>query len=118
MNIEFIIVFVWLILSFGISGLLSVASFFLGEKNPDKEKVSVYECGFDPFHNPGEPFSIRFFLIAILFLVFDLEITYLFPWSVNSNHISLVGQVYVYLFLGILVFGLIYEWIKGGLDWE
>jgi len=118
MNLEFIVIFLWLLLSFTISGLLSTLSFLLGEKNPDKEKVSVYECGFDPFHNPGEPFSIRFFLIAILFLVFDLEITYLFPWSINSNHISLYGQVCIYIFLFILIIGLIYEWVKGGLEWE
>jgi len=79
MNIEFIIIFIILIISIGLSGIISIASYLLGDKSPDKEKVSVYECGFDPFHSPGEPFSIRFFLIAILFLVFDLEISYLFP---------------------------------------
>jgi NADH:ubiquinone oxidoreductase subunit 3 (subunit A) len=79
MNLEFIVLFILLVISLLLSTIISTVSFFLGDKNPDKEKVSVYECGFDPFHNPGEPFSIRFFLIAILFLVFDLEISHLFP---------------------------------------
>jgi len=102
----------------GLSGIISTASFILSEKTPDKEKVSVYECGFDPFHNPGEPFSVRFFLIAILFLIFDLEITYLLPWSNFSAYLSINGQTIVYIFVIILVIGLIYEWVKGGLEWE
>ena len=73
---------------------------------------------FDPFHNPGEPFSIRFFLIAILFLVFDLEISYLFRWFVSSFLINLARQIFLFWFLVILVLGLIYEWIRGGLEWE
>lgn len=118
MNLNLIILFFILFWSFLISGIISIASFFLSEKNPDKEKVSVYECGFDPFHNPGEPFSIRFFLIAILFLVFDLEITYLFPWSITTGFINLTGQLIIYIFIIILTIGLIYEWLKGGLEWE
>lgn len=118
MNINFKIILIIIILSLIISTLISGASFLLSQKTPDKEKVSPYECGFDPFHNPGEPFSIRFFLIAILFLVFDLEISYLFPWSCVTNVISLKGQVIILLFLLILTAGLIYEWIKGGLEWE
>lgn len=118
MNIEFIIIFIILIISIGLSGIISIASYLLGDKSPDKEKVSVYECGFDPFHSPGEPFSIRFFLIAILFLVFDLEISYLFPWSIATNMITLETQIVVALFIVILTLGLIYEWLKGGLEWE
>lgn len=118
MNIELLLLLIFLIISIGLSAIISIASFVLGEKNPDKEKVSVYECGFDPFHNPGEPFSIRFFLIAILFLVFDLEISFLFPWSVSTSGLDLYTQGVVFLFLIILVLGLIYEWMKGGLDWE
>ena len=79
MNLDFLTILIILIISLLLSAVISIASYLLGEKSPDKEKVSVYECGFDPFHSPGEPFSIRFFLIAILFLVFDLEISYLFP---------------------------------------
>jgi len=118
MNLEFIIIFIALIISLLLSIIISMASYLLSQKSPDKEKVTVYECGFDPFHTPGEPFSIRFFLVAILFLVFDLEISYLFPWSTTSNIINLQGHFIVYLFLLILILGLIYEWIKGGLEWE
>ena len=118
MIIEFKLIFIALIISLILSIIISGTSFLLGDKSPDKEKVSVYECGFDPFHNPGEPFSIRFFLIGILFLVFDLEISYLFPWSYISNIVSLKGQLIIYTFLIILTVGLIYEWIKGGLEWE
>nr|ALO20823.1 NADH dehydrogenase subunit 3 [Eudendrium capillare] len=118
MNLEFYIILIIFLISFILSGVILTLSSLLSDKSPDKEKVSVYECGFDPFHNPGEPFSIKFFLIGILFLIFDLEVTYLFPWSVGTNLINLKGQLIVYLFLFILIIGLIYEWIKGGLDWE
>ena len=118
MNLDFLTILIVLTISFLLSSVISLASFILSERSPDKEKVSVYECGFDPFHSPGEPFSIRFFLIAILFLVFDLEISYLFPWSATSSIIGMKGQVVVALFLVILTLGLIYEWIKGGLEWE
>ena len=118
MKIEFQIILLLVIFSGGLSVIIALASYILSDKTPDKEKVSVYECGFDPFHSPGKPFSIRFFLIAILFLVFDLEISYLFPWSCSSNLISLAGQNIVILFLIILTIGLIYEWLKGGLEWE
>lgn len=79
MVLDFQIIILILIFSIGLSIIIAVASYILSDKRPDKEKVSVYECGFDPFHSPGKPFSIRFFLIAILFLIFDLEISYLFP---------------------------------------
>lgn len=118
MNLEIVVIFIFLLISITLSTIISIASYVLSEKSPDKEKVSVYECGFDPFHNPGEPFSIRFFLIAILFLVFDLEISYLFPWSNNTFMINKEGQILITIFIIILILGLIYEWIKGGLDWE
>lgn len=118
MNLELFSLFIFLMLSFLICITISSVSFLLSQRNPNKEKVSVYECGFDPFHNPGEPFSIRFFLISILFLVFDLEISYLFPWSLSSFLIDYVGQAFLILFLLILIWGLVYEWMKGGLEWE
>lgn len=118
MDINILSLFIVISISIILSSVISLASYFLTEKNPDKEKVSVYECGFDPFHHPGEPFSIRFFLIAILFLVFDLEISYLFPWSCVLSTINLIGQTFIHFFLIILTLGLVYEWIKGGLEWE
>lgn len=87
MNTDYQIILLVIIFSAGLSLVIGIASYLLSDKTPDKEKVSVYECGFDPFHSPGKPFSIRFFLIAILFLVFDLEISYLFPWSCCTNTI-------------------------------
>lgn len=118
MVLDFKVLMLILVFSIGLSVIIAVASYILSDKTPDKEKVSVYECGFDPFHSPGKPFSVRFFLIAILFLVFDLEISYLFPWSCSSNIVFLKGQWIVILFLVILTIGLIYEWLKGGLEWE
>lgn len=118
MNSELKIIILFFFISLLICIIIPLASLILGDKSPDKEKVSVYECGFNPFHNPGEPFSIRFFLIAILFLIFDLEISYLFPWSSSSNLVLLKGQIIIYLFLIILIIGLIYEWLRGGLEWE
>nr|QYH44905.1 NADH dehydrogenase subunit 3 [Craspedacusta sowerbii] len=118
MNLEFFSLLILLMFGVILSSVISVASYFLGEKSPDREKVSVYECGFDPMNNPGEPFSVRFFLIAILFLVFDLEISFLFPWSVGMSSIPLEGHFVIFIFLIILTMGLIYEWKKGGLEWE
>lgn len=83
--------FVLLVFSVVLSALFSGASYFLGVKQPDREKVSAYECGFEPFGIPGRPFSVRFFLVGILFLIFDLEISFLFPWCVLFNQISPFG---------------------------
>nr|AVP26546.1 NADH dehydrogenase subunit 3 [Cyanea nozakii] len=111
-------ILVTIIISIIIALVVGLASYFLGETSPDKEKVSVYECGFSSFDNPGNPISIRFFLIGILFLIFDLEISLIFPWSISSYNGSLYGTWVVFAFLIILTWGLIYEWIKGGLEWE
>ena len=109
----------FLLISVLLSLIIPFLSFILTEKNPDKEKNSVYECGFSPIYQPGKPFSIRFFIIAILFLVFDLEIILLFPWSYSY---LLDGNIYfnatAICFFIILAVGLYYEWIKGGLEWE
>ena len=118
MNLEFKIIFICLFISYLLSFIISFISLLLSEKTPDKEKVTIYECGFNPIHIPGKPFSIKFFLIAILFLIFDLEISYLFPWSVSSNMINIKGQIIIIIFIIILTIGLIYEWVKGGLEWE
>ena len=118
MNLEFIPIIILLVFGVILSSIISMVSFILGDKTPDKEKVSVYECGFDPIHSPGEPFSIKFFLIAILFLVFDLEISFIFPWSITANQLPLIGHSLIFLFLLILTLGLIYESIQGGLEWE
>nr|YP_001648673.1 NADH dehydrogenase subunit 3 [Plakinastrella cf. onkodes DVL-2011]ABW83953.1 NADH dehydrogenase subunit 3 [Plakinastrella cf. onkodes DVL-2011] len=116
--LEFFVIFIMLCVSIGLSIIISGASYTLGVKQPDSEKVSVYECGFDPFESSRIPFSVRFFLIGILFMIFDLEISFIFPWSVVFNQITLFGYWTMIVFLIILTLGLIYEWVKGGLEWE
>nr|YP_004123585.1 NADH dehydrogenase subunit 3 [Plakina monolopha]ADO51357.1 NADH dehydrogenase subunit 3 [Plakina monolopha] len=116
--LEFFVIFIMLCISIGLSIIISGASYTLGAKQPDSEKVSVYECGFDPFESSRIPFSVRFFLIGILFMIFDLEISFIFPWSVVFNQIPLFGYWTMIIFLFILTLGLVYEWVKGGLEWE
>nr|YP_001648462.1 NADH dehydrogenase subunit 3 [Amphimedon compressa]ABW76537.1 NADH dehydrogenase subunit 3 [Amphimedon compressa] len=118
MNIEFIGIFLLLFFSIILSTVISGASYIVGVKQPDGEKTSVYECGFDPFESSRIPFSVRFFLVGILFMIFDLEISFLFPWSVVYNQTGLFGFWTMVLFLIILTIGLIYEWVQGGLEWE
>lgn len=106
------------LISIVLSVVLVGASYLLSENKPDQEKVSVYECGFDPFGDSRQKFEVRFFLVGILFIIFDLEISFLFPWSIVINNLSLLGYWSMYIFLVILTLGLVYEWLKGGLDWE
>lgn len=91
MDMEFLGVFLLILLSIILSTIISGASYIVGVKQPDSEKVSVYECGFDPFGSSRVPFSVKFFLVGILFLIFDLEISFLFPWCVVYNQIELLG---------------------------
>jgi NADH-quinone oxidoreductase subunit A len=95
-----------------------LASTALGVNRPDSEKLSPYECGFEAFEDARMKFDVRYYLVAILFILFDLEIAFLFPWAVVLEEIGLFGFVAMLLFLGILVVGFIYEWMKGALEWE
>ena len=90
----------------------------LGPHRPDPEKLSPYECGFEAFEDARMKFDVRYYLVAILFILFDLEIAFLFPWAVVINEIGLAGFFAMMLFLAILVVGFIYEWMKGALEWE
>jgi NADH-quinone oxidoreductase subunit A len=90
----------------------------LGPSRPDPEKLSPYECGFEAFEDARMKFDVRYYLVAILFILFDLEIAFLFPWAVVINEIGLAGFLAMMLFLGILVVGFVYEWKKGALEWE
>ncbi len=92
--------------------------FLVALKRPDSEKLSPYECGFDPFGDARAQFDIRFYLVAILFIIFDLEIAFLFPWAVVLTDIGMLGFWSMMVFLGILTVGFIYEWKKGALEWE
>jgi NADH-quinone oxidoreductase subunit A len=90
----------------------------LGPSRPDPEKLSPYECGFEAFEDARMKFDVRYYLVAILFILFDLEIAFLFPWAVALNDIGLAGFLAMMLFLGILVVGFVYEWMTGALEWE
>ena len=90
----------------------------LGPSRPDTEKLSPYECGFEPFEDARMKFDVRYYLVAILFILFDLEIAFLFPWAVSLDAIGFFGFAAMMIFLAILVVGFIYEWMKGALDWE
>ena len=91
---------------------------FLSPNKPDSEKLSPYECGFESFEDSRMKFDVRYYLVAILFIIFDLEIAFLFPWAVVLEEIGMFGFLSMMLFLGILVVGFIYEWKKGALEWE
>ena len=103
----------------GVIGMALLAlGFILGPRRPDAAKNSPYECGFEAFENARMKFDVRYYLVAILFIIFDLEIAFLFPWAVVLDKIGMVGFVAMAVFLGILVVGFIYEWKKGALEWE
>ena len=100
-------------------GVLPIAmGYLLAPNKPDPEKLSPYECGFEAFEDARMKFDVRYYLIAILFILFDLEIAFLFPWAVALKKIGFAGFVAMMVFLGILTVGFIYEWKKGALDWE
>jgi NADH-quinone oxidoreductase subunit A len=92
--------------------------FVVAPNKPDSEKLSPYECGFEAFEDARMKFDVRYYLVAILFILFDLEIAFLFPWAIVLKEIGIFGFVSMMVFLGILVVGFIYEWMKGALEWE
>jgi NADH-quinone oxidoreductase subunit A len=97
---------------------LLVAPFFVAYSNPDPEKLSAYECGFNSFDDARMKFDVRFYLVAILFIIFDLEVAFLFPWAVSFAEIGWFGFWSMMVFLGVLTIGFIYEWKKGALEWD
>ena len=115
---EYLPIALFLIIALGLSGAFIVVNFILSPKNPDPEKLSAYECGFEPFEDSRMEFDVRFYLVAILFIIFDLEIAFLFPWAISLGNIGLIGFISMMIFLFILTIGFIYEWKKGALDWE
>ena len=106
--------FIALVLSCG----FIILNYFFSPKSPDPEKLSPYECGFEPFNDSRMEFDVRFYLVAILFIIFDLEIAFLFPWAISLGTIGVFGFTSMMIFLFILTVGFIYEWKKGALDWE
>ncbi|MET0027894.1 MAG: NADH-quinone oxidoreductase subunit A [Candidatus Thiodiazotropha sp.] len=109
---------IFLAVAFVMGGVVIGLGFLLGTRKPDSEKLSPYECGFEAFEDSRMKFDVRYYLVAILFIIFDLEIAFLFPWAVVLDQIGMVGFIAMMVFLGILVIGFIYEWKKGALEWE
>ncbi len=111
-----LVIFIGVALVIGI-GLL-VVPFIIAYKNPDPEKLSAYECGFAPFDDARMKFDVRFYLVSILFIIFDLEVAFLFPWAVAFKQVGLFGFWSMMVFLAVLTIGFIYEWRKGALEWD
>ena len=119
MNLDqYLPVLLFILVGVGVGVLPQVLGRLLGPVRPDSEKNSPYECGFEAFEDARMKFDVRYYLVAILFIIFDLEIAFLFPWAVALKEIGAVGFWSVMVFLGILVVGFVYEWKKGALDWE
>ncbi len=119
---SFLLEYLPILIFLGIAAVISVgavaASYIAAPQNPDADKVSAYECGFDAFDDARGRFDVRFYLVAILFIIFDLEVAFLFPWAVSFREIGLYGFWSMMVFLGILTIGFIYEWKKGALEWD
>tara|TARA_Y100000590_G_scaffold425730_1_gene534032 strand:- start:158 stop:598 length:441 start_codon:yes stop_codon:yes gene_type:complete len=115
---DYLAIAIFLFISLGLSILFIIINFTFSPKKPDPEKLSTYECGFEPFEDSRMEFDVRFYLVAILFIIFDLEIAFLFPWAISLGSIGLFGFLSMMIFLFILTVGFVYEWKKGALDWE
>jgi NADH-quinone oxidoreductase subunit A len=111
-----LVIFIGLSLVIGLA--LLIAPFLVAYQNPDPEKLSAYECGFNAFDDARMKFDVRFYLVAILFIIFDLEVAFLFPWAVAFKDIGWFGFTSMMIFLGVLTVGFIYEWRKGALEWD
>jgi NADH-quinone oxidoreductase subunit A len=116
--IEYLPILIFIGIALGLSGMILAASYVLARQRPDAEKLSPYECGFEPFEDARGRFDVRFYLVAILFIIFDLEVAFLFPWAVSLGNIGLLGFWSMMIFLGVLTVGFVYEWKKGALEWE
>ena len=115
---EYLSIIIFLFISLLLSIGFIVINYIASPSNPDPEKLSAYECGFEAFDNARIEFDVRFYLVAILFIIFDLEIAFLFPWAISLGNIGLLGFYSMMAFLFILPIGFIYEWKKGALEWE
>ena len=115
---EYVPVLIFLGVGAAVGVVLLALGFLLGRGQKDEEKLSPYECGFEAFEDARMKFDVRYYLVAILFILFDLEIAFLFPWATVINDIGVPGFLAMMLFLAILVVGFVYEWMKGALEWE
>ena len=116
--IEYLPVLIFIGVAAALSVIMVLASYLAAKQKPDTEKLSAYECGFDAFDDSRGRFDVRFYLVSILFIIFDLEIAFLFPWAISLGTIGLVCFWSMVVFLTVLTIGFIYEWKKGALDWE
>lgn len=116
--LEYLPILIFLGLATGLAAVMVIASYIAGRQKPDPEKNSAYECGFEAFDDARTRFDVRFYLVAILFIIFDLEVAFLFPWAVSLGDIGVFGFWSMVVFLGILTVGFVYEWRKGALEWE
>ena len=115
---DYLPIILFLVIALILSAGFILINFLLSPNNPDPEKLSAYECGFEPFNDSRMEFDVRFYLVAILFIIFDLEIAFLFPWAISLGGIGPLGFWSMMFFLGVLTIGFIYEWKKGALEWE
>ena len=111
-------IIIFMSVAFGFSAIVLLASILAGKRRPYKGKLAAYECGFDAFSDTRSKFDVRFYLVAILFIIFDLEIAFLFPWAISLGNTGAFGFWSMAVFVGVLAVGLLYEWKKGALDWE
>ena len=116
--LDYLPLVVFIAVAIGIGLALLVVPFIVAYKNPDPEKLSAYECGFDAFDDARMKFDVRFYLVAILFIIFDLEVAFLFPWAVAFGKLGATGFWSMMVFLGVLTIGFAYEWKKGALEWD
>ena len=117
-KIEYLGFLIYFLITFGLAIIMILASYVVSPRAGDAEKLSAYECGFEPFDDARKKFDIQFYLIAILFIIFDLEIAFLFPWALCLGQLPMYGFWSMVLFLLILAVGFVYEWKKGALDWQ
>lgn len=116
--LEYLPILVFFVIAAVVSGACIALSYIVGKQNPDTEKLSPYECGFEPFEDSRTRFDVRYYLVSILFIIFDLEVAFLFPWAVSLGKIGLFGFWSMMVFLSVLTVGFVYEWRKGALEWE
>ncbi len=111
-------ILIFMLIAGGMAVAFTFAPMLVGRQKPDTEKLSSYECGFDAFGDARGQFDVRFYLVAILFIIFDLEVAFLFPWAISLGEVGILGFWSMMVFLGVLTIGFIYEWKKGALEWE
>ena len=117
-SVDYILILIFIVIGAGMALAMYLLSKILSPSSPDSEKLSAYECGFEAFDDARSKFDVKFYLVSILFIIFDLEIAFLFPWAISLGQIGLFGFISMMIFLFILTIGFIYEWKKGALDWE